>query len=156
MSDFERLSRWLCTLKAKFLVHFELSTFPCTGLTAFGITKSWVYFPLRTCNDEWKYAWGAMNLKLNEMRLFFMFVCMVFFCCFSCLFVFVFFLSRSLLWWLSELFKWLSSFIQAVYPCLSVWQRFLLCFNLFNYIQIRVSNFRAIQGLWNLLWGRRL
>ena len=44
-----------CTLKAKFLGNFELSqslTFPRTGLTAFGITKSWVYFPLRTRNDE--------------------------------------------------------------------------------------------------------
>ena len=92
MSDFGRLGWWLFTLKAKFLGHFELSqslTFPPTSLTAFGITKSWVYFPLRTRNDEWKYAWGAMHLKLNNIRLFCLFVCMLF--CFVSLFLFLFF-----------------------------------------------------------------
>ena len=77
---FLQLYEWF--FLAKFLGHFELSqslTFPRTSLTAFGITKSWVYFPFRTRNDEWKYALGAMHLKLNEMRLFFMFVCMFFF-----------------------------------------------------------------------------
>ena len=94
---FLQLYEWF--FLAKFLGHFELSqslTFPRTSLTAFGITKSWVYFPFRTRNDEWKYALGAMHLKLNEMRLFFMFVCMFFFLFFVflvCFFNFFWFLT---------------------------------------------------------------